>query len=461
MKVSLTLPAVLFASLLCSGFIRAQETSPETTVAQSVPAPAPEKAAESNAAKLYEIEHPGGRSIEDLNLRGAYISLPPFSDSLFGEDNPVRQSLARHGIAIQHFGDTTFTYNTLTPPVPLDEQTYNGQRPTWKTSHYLMGSWDLRQLGVRGGQFYMIGSLQDISWNPGGPNAHQFSAIAYYQSLFHDKLELKGGYFTNDFEFVGTAIGGQASSGSLGVFASLPIELGMSYTPLSAPGFNFNVHLPKHFYTKVGLQRSIDPKGGVSEVDRDHVGLRFAPKGDKMLTIYEGGYKQAADQNHKEMWLRGGYFNNQSQYTNMRTGKTSTNYMYYVLADRQLTKVDAAKPYRGLYTGFTQMYAPPDRNSYTQYYEARMYMIGPFAKHPNDLVSVVASHTAYSEYTKAIDRAAGQSVWNNASSITGSYNARLYRGLYFSPGLSYTHGPAITPRAKSSLNVLAQFNIFF
>ena len=461
MKLRLTPLPVVLALSLCSNLMHAQENSSETTAAQVVPAPAPAQTTETNAAKLYEIEHPGGRSIEDLNLRGAYISLPPFSDSLFGEANPVRQALARHGMAVQHFGDTTFTYNTTSPPVPLDEQTYNGQRPTWKTSHYLMGSWDLRQLGVRGGQFYMIGSLQNISWNPGGPNAHQFSAIAYYQSLFHDKLELKGGYLTNDFEFVGTAIGGQASSGSLGVFASLPIELGMSYTPLSAPGFNFNLHLPKHFYTKVGFQRSIDPKGGVAEANRNALGLRFAPKGDNMLGIYEGGYKQAADQNHKQTWVRAGYFHNETQFSNLRTGKTSTNYMYYVLADRQLLKVDPAKPYRGLYAGFTQMYAPPDRNSYTQYYEARVYMIGPFAKHPNDLVSVVASHTAYSEFTKAADRALGQSVWNNASSITGSYNARLYRGLYFSPGLSYTHGPAITPRAKSSLNVLAQFNIFF
>ena len=451
------LTLTLISPLACTAAFSQQSTQTPVTpgeATQSQPAPTKPTA--------YDISHPGGRDIEDLNLRGAYLKLPPFTDTLSGEANPVRQGLAKRGVGVARFGDTTFTYNTLSPPVPLADQTYLGQRPTWKTSHYFMLTWDLRQLHVRGGQLEILGTLQRISWNPGGPNATQFGAIAYYQSLFHNRLELKGGYLDNDFEFVGTAIGGQASSGSLGVFASLPFEVGMSYLPLTAPGLNVNIHYPKDFYTKFGFQRSDDPKGGVTEANRNAIGLRFKPHGDGLLTIYEGGYKHAAAKDSKEMWIRAGYMYNTSHFANAKTGGMSTNNdLFYLLGDRQLTQPDRAKPYRGLYGGFSAMYAPPAQNAYTQYYEARGYFLGPFESRPSDLISVVTSHTDYSEYTTRNLAATGQSAWNSSTSLTGSYNARLFRGFYFSPGLSYTHGPAITPRAKSSLSVLGQINVFF
>ncbi|WP_041598085.1 hypothetical protein [Granulicella tundricola] len=102
-------------------------------------------------------------------------------------------------------------------------QTYNGQRPTWKTSTYLLTSWDMRQLGIKGGHFYAIGAIHKIRWTVCDPNRR----IDLLQSLFTGKLEVKSGYIDNDFEFIGTAIGGQASSGSLGG-ASLPFEVAMS-----------------------------------------------------------------------------------------------------------------------------------------------------------------------------------------------------------------------------------------
>lgn len=38
------------------------------------------------------------RSIEDLNLKGAAASDPPFTDSILGLDTPIRSSLFRHGL---------------------------------------------------------------------------------------------------------------------------------------------------------------------------------------------------------------------------------------------------------------------------------------------------------------------------------------------------------------------------
>ncbi|MDE1163130.1 MAG: carbohydrate porin [Acidobacteriaceae bacterium] len=412
--------------------------------------------------KPYDYEHPGGRDIEDLNFRGTYLKLPPFSEMLFGLKNPVRQALARKGIGLFDIDDNEFTYNTTSPPVPLAQQTFTGQRPTWKSSHYPVLTWDLRQLGIRGGQLEIMGTIQKISWNAGGPNDIGFGNISYYQSLFHNKLELKGGYIDNDFEFVGTAIGGQASSGSLGVFASLPFEVGMSYLPMTTPAFNVNYHWTKKLYTKYSFQRSMDPKGGVEQARRDTIGLRFKPKGDGLLTIYEGGYQQASDKDHNQMWLRGGYMYNTTHFTNLKTGgQTTNNYLGYLLADRQLWKSDKAAPYRGIYGGFSAMYAPAVQNSYTQYYEARVYMISPFARRPMDMASIVSSHTTYSPYAKYQAAAAGEKYWNSATSLTASYTARMARGFYLSPGISYTNGPEIAPKAKSSLNLLIQAGIFF
>lgn len=433
----------------------------------------PSRAVESNLAqedapekmsaqqRQYQIEHPGGRPIENLNLRGGYLIMLPFSQTLDGAGNPVRQFLAKRGIGLMRFGDTDFTYNTLTPPVANGKQTYTGQRPTWKTSHYFFASWDLRQLGVHGGQLYAIGALQKISWNAGGPNAFQFGALAYYQQLFKDHLEVVGGYIDNDLNYVGTIVGGQASSSALGVYASLPFEVGMSYLPMTTPAINLKANYEKFWYTRVGFQRSMDPNGGPVNSRRDSVGLRFIPKGDKLLTIGEQGYRRPASASKMETWLRFGGMYNTTHFNDLkRGGKCNDNYMGYVLYDRQLWKPDRSMPFRGLYAGGSAMYAPPKQNPYTQYYELRLYTMGLFASRPSDMITVVASHTAYSPYIKRKEIALGQTYWNSATSITGSYNFRVVRGLFFSTGLGYTNGPAIAPRAKSSLNLIAQINLF-
>lgn len=451
--------ALLPVALGLTASAQQTDTGDTTKIGQQAQA---ETQASRQAAQDYEYSHPGGRSIEDLNMRGGYIKMPPYAEHFFGEKNPVTHTLAEHGIGLYDIDDDEFDYNTLNPPVPLADQTYTGQRPTWKSSHYPALTWDLRQLGVKGGQFEIMGAIQKISWNAGGPNAVQFGSMYYYQSLLKGRLELKGGYIDNDFEYVGTAIGGQASSGSLGVYASLPFEVGMSYLPMTTPGVNINAHWTKNIYTKVGFQRSMDPAGGVEGSARDTVGLRFRPHGDGLLTIYEGGYRRDADTNHDQMWLRGGYMYNTTHFTDLKTGGKSTNNMLgYLLADRELFKLDPAKPYRGLYAGFSAMDAPAEQNSYSQYYEARAYVLGPFTSRPADEASIVASHTTYSPYAKYNAAKLGEQYWNSASSITGSYTYRVMRGWYMSPGISYTNGPNIAPKQKSSLNLLIQADIFF
>jgi porin len=43
------------------------------------------------------------------------------------------------------------------------------------------------------------------------------------------------------------------------------------------------------------------------------------------------------------------------------------------------------------------MATPADMNVYTQYYELRLYQEGTFRSRPNDMASLVSSHSVYSK----------------------------------------------------------------
>jgi len=84
------------------------------------------------------------------------------------------------------------------------------------------------------------------------------------------------------------------------------------------------------------------------------------------------------------------------------TGPTREgNAGFYLLADQQLWQSapgSAATAYRGLYAGGTIMYARPQTTPITQYYEGRLYLKGPFASRPKDLVSLVFFYQVNSPY---------------------------------------------------------------
>lgn len=368
----------------------------------------------------------------------------------------------------------SFEYNLLSPPVPLSQQTYEGQRPTFTSAHNPTLTWDLRQLHIRGGQLAVEGSIQRNSWYPSGPEATGIGQIFYYQSLLKGKVEVKAGYLANDSEFVGFYVGGYASNGSVAVspvYSTLPFEAGMSYLPLTAPGLNTTFHTPDHTYLKIGLQRSLDPGGGTKEESRDAIGLRFDPKGDGLLALTEIAYKVDAAPGVKQTWARTGYMYNDTSFQGPAVPMYSSikppqkyygnNQAVYLLADRQIAQPDPAKPANGLFLGFSAEYAPPTRNSYTQYYEFRIYQKGPFTRRPDDFWSLIGSHTDYSEYsTRAIVKA-GKTAWNSSTSVTASYTTRLRPGIYNVTGLSYTDGPTIVPRVHNSLNLTSELSVFF
>ncbi|HME58737.1 MAG TPA: carbohydrate porin [Terracidiphilus sp.] len=409
-----------------------------------------------------DVPQPSGRSIEDLNYVGGDTVMPPFSESLIDMRSRYRQALLSKGIALRVISSEVYNQNVLNRPVPADDQTYVGQRPFESAMVQPILTADLRQLHLQHAQFYLAGVWNWSSWNPANPKALQLWDLYIYKEFGKDRVELKAGYVSNNLDFVGLFVGGSTATAAQGVYAVLPYELGMSYFPLTSPSANIRMRGPQHTYLKTGFQRSLDPSGGTAEVARNHTGFRFDPHGDGLLLIEEAGFQRAAAASAPEVWIRGGYAYNSTAFTSLVNDKQQTgNHLAFALADLQIHQPNPVQPAQGLYLGGTAMTAAASLNAYDRYYEARLYQKAPFRSRPADMASLVASYTGHSRYFTESLVAAGKTVWRNSASVTGSYSLRVHSGQYMSIGLSYIHGPAITPRVDDALTFAASYTVFF
>jgi porin len=402
------------------------------------------------------------RSIEDLNMQGGDAAMPPLADSVIDVHSEFRRALLSKGVALRVINLGVYAQNTLRAPVPADQQSYVGEHPygTLMTNPIL--TWDLRQLGLHHAQLNLSGVGQWVSWEPAGPKALDLWTLYLYKEFGKDRVEIKAGYNTNDLEFTGMQVGGSTASGVQGVYAVLPYEVGMAFFPLPAPQFNLKLNGPAHTYLKSGLQRGLDPEGGPATEARNHSGLRFAPKGDKLLLLEEAGYRRSSSETASELWLRAGYLRNSTLYTDLANGKKEPgNHGAYALVDYQLRKPDPKRSYKGLYIGGSVMTAASKFNPFDRYYEARIYQMAPFRKRPGDVASILSTYTGHSKYLTDSLIAQGKTVWRNSPSLTGSYNIHLAPGNYLSLGLSYIRGAAITPRVDDTLTFAATYSVFF
>lgn len=327
--------------------------------------------------------------IEKLNMVGAEIRMPPFADTILGTDSGFRRALYHQGFALRTNSTVSYTQNLLDPPVAVDKQVYVGERQSGKLMANPILTYDLRAFHLRNAQLNIAAGLNWVNWNQAGPRAITMSSLYLYKAFANSHVETKIGYISNDFEFVGLQVGGALSTGSQGVYAILPYEVGLSHFPLVAPSFNLTLNGPKHVYFRGAIQRSLDAGGGVKTIERNATGFRFMPKGDKMVNIYEVGYRQRATSTSGQTWLRAGYIRNTTPYPNSRTGGfTSGNLCMFALADRQFTQSDSMRVNNGIYAGVSAIGTSSDLNAYTRYYELRLYDEGPFHSRPGDTASL-------------------------------------------------------------------------
>jgi porin len=417
---------------------------------------------QSGAQNPPDAPQPVGRSIEELNYVGGETVMPPFSDSLIDVRSGYRQALLSKGIALRVISSEVYNQNVLDHPVPADDQVYVGQRAYESAMLQPILTADLRQLHLRDAQLYLGGVWNWSSWNPANPKALQLWDLYFYKAFGNDRVELKAGYVSNNLDFVGLFVGGSTATAAQGVYAVLPYELGMSYFPLTSPSANIRLRGPQHTYLRTGFQRSLDPNGGTAEISRNHTGFRFDPHGDGLLLIEEAGFQRAAAASAPEVWLRGGYAHNSTAFTRLVNSNQQTgNHLAFALADLQIHQPNPVHPSQGLYIGASAMTAAASLNAYDRYYEVRLYQKAPFHSRQADMASLVASATGHSRYLTDSLAAAGRTVWRNSASVTGSYALRVHSGQYLNAGLSYIHGPAITPRVNDALTFSTTYTVFF
>jgi porin len=401
------------------------------------------------------------RSIEDLNLVGAAVTMPQFSDSVLGVDSGFRRALFSQGTLLRVNVVPRYSQNLFDGPAPDGQQAYIGHRPTFISGINPIFTADLRQLHLRQAQLNVGVGWRYANWKPAGPNTFAMTSLYFFKGWGDRRVEMKAGYIGNDLEFVGLQVGGSTSTGAQGVYAVLPNEVGLSYFPLTAPSLNVRFRATRNAYVKTAAQRSLDAAGGQSTVDRNPTGFRFLPDGNGLLLVGEAGYQRASSASAPQAWLRAGYMRNSTRYVNRDTGqKEPGNYCAYVLMDYQLRMPAPATPARGLYQGGTAMTVPSVFNPYDRYYEARLYQRGTFASRPTDVLSLIASYRNHSKYFTDRLVAQGRTAWRHSPSFTGTYTLHVSRGDYLSLSLGYVRGAALSPRVADALVFTANWSLY-
>jgi porin len=398
-----------------------------------------------------------------LKEHGALIRLPPISETVVRDAGGFRTALADKGFGFMFISLNSAAYD-LHSADSSGRQYYNGQDLSATGSQQLVLSYNFAPRGRDESQIVFGVVSQWASWEPLGPRASaSLTRLVYYRSFQDKKWEMKLGYIGNSLEFMGTATGGSMTGGTQGPNAVIPYLLGLSRVPMVAPGMNLTYNGRNGFYNKLGLQRSTSPDGPQAEIDRNDRGFRFRTPGSGLLVVNEVGVKKDPTPTTGQVWFRAGVMHNSSDYRRFKYAtRSDDNYAYYIAYDRQVSDpATRAHAMQGWYLGATVNYAPPDRNLYTRYYEARAYKIGPFASRPADMFSIVANHTQFSRDAVQVTRANGATTDTGSSAFTLSYMARLYPGTFLSAGLSYTDHPTFSPELPSSVNALVGLNFFF
>ncbi|WP_249734462.1 carbohydrate porin [Bradyrhizobium sp. sGM-13] len=299
---------------------------------------------------------------ENLREKGMWLNIPGPADTIDHDKGGVRSALAEVGIG--YVGGTVISLVDNQLPnaasATTANQLYMGQNSTFSTVNFMIVTYDLSRFGIPDGQIVVGAEQQYWTWKPGGPDRVGLNTLAYYQTFFDRKLELKMGYLRNVNEFAGTLVGGNAGASVLAPSSNILYQAGMSNNAAPTPALNVKYNFDDHLYDKVSIQRSISPDGQYAQITENPTGLSWSTANAGILLLDEIGYKNKAAPGLPETWLRAGAGFNNSTYKNLQypqQSRADANSVYYVAADRQLWQSDVqGSAYRGIYGGFSVMY---------------------------------------------------------------------------------------------------------
>ncbi|MFT4248058.1 MAG: carbohydrate porin, partial [Pseudomonas sp.] len=453
----------------------------------SNPAPAGEAAppAADSAARARALD-------AEYGYKGWNIPFPSFADSLTQDDGHWRSRLAAHGFGVSTQHTLVAQANVLDTPgrvpasvpacVPANlgyncagGRSYFGQRPAAIVSSLVFLTYDTRRWGVPDGQIAL-----GVQWGVSSDEAYlprnaRVQNLSWYQTLFDGRAEFKIGWFPTLPEFVGFYVGGLVTN-PFGPTGSLLPVMGMTGTNWGTPNVRASVHLSDTLYLQAGIQRSLPVNGPTGNPVYDEVranpsGLDFESSvpGTRWLYTGELGYRRQSVPGRGYTWLRAGTLYNSStfkDYSRLLEDPTATTrgaHGYYLLGDHQLWQQapeSAYTAYRGVYLGAGYMRGSDRIAPFTDYYELRGYWLGPSARRPQDMLSLVYDRNVVGKPIQALTEAYAPytSLFANsyANSVTASYMFHLRPGLYATFGLGYTDHPSIQyfQGEGSSLNLL-------
>lgn len=441
--------------------------------------------------------------------KGWDIPYPSYEDTLLQDYGGFRTALASLGFGFQMQSANIFSQNTLKTPIKVPahsasgipyppcsstssnsicagKQVYFGERTALNSITDPVLTYDTSRWGVPDGQIQIIGVYASHG-DPGyTPNSFQMMGLSWYQTLFNKAVEIKLGYIANELEWVGTSLSGNVAS-SFGASASIPVELGQSVSPTTAPTARFTWHITDRVYNEFGAQRSLPvhgPTGNafLDETTLNPTGFTFSRDGEGVLFMNEFGYKNSPAPNDPGTWARFGTMYNTSAFTDyskLLTNPNATiqgNSAVYFLVDRQLWQQAPGSiftSYRGPYAGMSAMYAPPKETPFSQYYNARVFWIGMFDSRPIDVLSATYEHNVISRYIPDQLNAATSTAFNAGfpvpmavhatNSYTIAYLVHIMPGIYAQVGLSYTQHPSLNyfKGEGNALNFLASTFLIF
>ncbi|QQO37557.1 carbohydrate porin [Bradyrhizobium diazoefficiens] len=399
---------------------------------------------------------------DNLREKGIWLNMPGPADTIDQDRGGVRSALANLGIGYVGWTQNSLIDNRMpnASKSTIFNQRYIGESPTFGTVNSMIVTYDLGRFGIPDGQITVGAEQQYWTWKPAGPDRVGINTIAYYQTFFDRTLELKMGYLRNHDEFLG-----------MNPFGPTPIILsqaGMSNNSAPTPALNVKYNLDDRLYNKISIQRSVSPDGQLAHMSENPTGLNWRTVNAGILLLDEFGYKAKATEGSPETWLRAGIGFNDSRYPNLADPsqpRANANSAYYVAMDRQFWQSDAeGSPARGIYGGFSAMYAPSDVNKVSRYLELRLYAKGLFSSRPGDQIAIAATNTAWSHFAVDAALAKGDLVHRDSTAIWGRYTARLAPGVYATLGLLYINNPTTITYSRQTghtLNVLVSTSVFF
>lgn len=399
---------------------------------------------------------------DNLREKGIWLNIPGPADTIDQDRGGVRSALANLGIGYVGWTQISLIDNRMpsASKSTIFNQRYIGESPTFGTVNSVIVTYDLGRFGIPDGQITVGAEQQYWTWKPAGPDRVGINTIAYYQTFFDRKLELKMGYLRNHDEFLG-----------MNPFGPTPVILsqaGMSNNSAPTPALNVKYNLDDRLYNKISIQRSVSPDGQLAHMTENPTALNWRTANAGILLLDEFGYKAKATEGSPETWLRAGIGFNDSRYPNLAyptQPRANANSAYYVAVDKQFWQSDAeGSPARGIYGGFSAMYAPSDVNKASRYLELRLYAKGLFSSRPGDQIAIAATNIAWSHFAVDAALAKGDLVHRDSTAIWGRYTARLAPGVYATLGLLYINHPTTityTRQTGHALNVLVSTSVFF